>query len=77
MSAFTSDTWERKPLHIPADEGRKKFFEGLFNFDALAKLADGLEAGAMLLMDKDPGSKGDALTLDDGEQTAGCGQQPS
>ncbi|GLI67008.1 hypothetical protein VaNZ11_011104 [Volvox africanus] len=64
-STFTSEYWERKPLHIPANEERKKFFDGLFNFDELCKMSDALEAGAMLLMDQDPGPKGDALSFED------------
>ncbi|GLC34207.1 hypothetical protein PLESTB_001610800 [Pleodorina starrii] len=65
LSKFSSEFWEKKPLHIPADEERKGFFDGLFNFDELARTSDALEAGVLLLMDQDPGPKGDALSLED------------
>lgn len=35
--------------------------------DELAKMSDALEAGVMLLMDQNPGPKGDALSLEDGK----------
>ncbi|EFJ41937.1 hypothetical protein VOLCADRAFT_107490 [Volvox carteri f. nagariensis] len=65
LSTFSSEYWEKKPLHIPADEERKNFFDGLFDFDELCKVSDALEAGVMLLMDQDPGPKGDALSFED------------
>lgn len=45
QSAFISEHWERKPLHIPADGARKAFFSGLFSFAKLLVLADKMEAG--------------------------------
>ncbi|KAG2434336.1 hypothetical protein HYH02_012356 [Chlamydomonas schloesseri] len=65
LSEFLKSKWEKAPLHIPADEARKEFFAGLFDFKALCRIADQMEAGAMILMDQDPGEKGDALGLDD------------